>query len=222
MTIKNQTGDTTSQHRYIVYFGDLDSKVQSNSGRNLQPIVWFRTRPLSNNQQVSLKFTSEIFGFIGSSSAQSLVLAAGHTVNLSASESVQVGGLMNDGTELVVTPSGNDIELQRSTSRQSPNGTFTIYSQNGIPSPNYYVTGVARKVNNEVMPVAAISLIPNQQFVINPNLTMYVARSKDDDDAIVNTIDTTMIKEKVELGAGRTLVTVTNVNENGQSVLKVA
>lgn len=219
--IKNQSG-LPNEQRYIAFFGDVSGKVASNSRVEFRSIMFFRTKALSDGQQDSFKFTADLYGFIGRSSAQSLAVT--HTVSSWASQPVQVGRTnLNDGTELVVKPSGKDIQLTTSATNKSDPGSFTIWSQNSIPSPNYFVTGLARMIDSEVKPVAAIPVIPGQQFIVTPDLTLYVAISSDDDeDAVVDGNKANLIKVGVSLGAGQTLVVVTNKKEGDKNVLKVA
>jgi len=219
--IRNETGLTDPQ-RYIAFFGDVSGKVQSNSNQQLRSVVFFRTKPLSNGQVDEFKLTPELYGFVGGSSAQSL--APTHTVNLGFSEEVKLGEEnQNNGTELVVKPSGNYVQLTKATTDKSGEGTFTVWSQNGIPSPNRFVTGLARNINNDIKPVAALPLIPGQKFIIMPSLILYVALSSDDDeDTIVDGNKAGLLKQKIEIEAGQTLVIVTNKVEATKNVLKVA
>lgn len=217
--IQNDTGLPDPQ-RYIAFFGDVNGKADSPSQQQLRSVVFFRTNPLSNGGVAEFRITPQLYGFSGSSSSRNLTSA--DIVSLGFSEEVRVGEYDGNGTELIVKPSGNNVQLTKSTGTKAGAGTFWFWNQSEIEYPNRFIVGLARNVNNDVKPVAAIPLVPGEKVVITPNLTLYIARSNDsDEDTVIDGNKAGMLKEKIDIEAGQTLVTVTNKMEGTKNVLKV-
>ena len=196
----------------------LKPKVQSNSNKQLKAVAFFRTRPLSQGQRDEFNITPELYGYVGNASSGSLNF--GDTVFLTSNEDVVVGEENDNGTELVVKPSGSYIQLTRGDKKRSREGTFTIKTQSTIPANNRFVTGVARKVNGDVKAVAALPLVPSQDFVIAPPMTLYVALDSGEEDTIFDPNKSGLVKVKVDPEAGQNVVNVVNTIKNSTNVLK--
>lgn len=228
VNIANATNVTTPQ-TYVAFFGDLAGKVVSQSNETLRSVVFFQSDALGPNNRASFDFTDQILGFAGRSPSQSSGLKAGDKIRMTASEPVDVGHpMLNNGTQLLVAPTANgqSVTLTKSGGT-SPGNTFTIFTDAKFTAPNFYVAGVARQIDGQTRPVAAMPVVPSQQNVITAGLTLYIGRV---DSAVVSStpgavIDPALVtvKTQVVFASGQTEITATNVTlQNGQSAFTVA
>ncbi|KAI0008564.1 hypothetical protein F4779DRAFT_427658 [Xylariaceae sp. FL0662B] len=224
--IKNNTGLSNPQQYYLVYDG---ATVISNSGQSFKSVVVYRTKLLSQGGvSPAIRLGTDLLGFTGTTNTQSTLLTTGNLIDLGDHKPATPGKpYHDDGSELRVYPSadGDDVLLEVLPDRTSDRRTFTIHTDSKIRAANYFVTGIARKVNDEERPVAAIAVIPGQQNVINPSLTLYVCRCGPNDtpeECAVVDLTKAATKAAVPIIPGQKSVTISNQLEgtNNTSVFK--
>jgi len=221
--ITNNSGLPTPQ-RYVLFFGDVKGKVTgNNSGYDLQSIVFYQTDALSKGHSARTKIAPQLFGFVGKNNERSgKDMQSGDTIELSTSESVQLGSpQLNNGTDLSVSSQGGVFELTALQQKTSKQGTFTIYIQNDeISLDNERVIGVARNVGNAIVPVAAMPVAPGDRNVIKPELVLYVGQIESDDNMVVSE-DKVTLKAKINIAPDQKTVNVSHTTEGTTKVLKV-
>ncbi|TVY15183.1 Heterokaryon incompatibility protein 6, OR allele [Lachnellula arida] len=168
VTIQNKTVDTQNPRSYSVC-----SEHPDVTGGGVVRILWFTTNPLCNNSEEVFTYTPDFYAFVGRYAGSSL--NQGTDISIATFELVKLGSFKNDGTVLLVTENGEDLQLEK-VSSSAETGTFMIATSKGILSPNKYVVGLARKCSDEIRPVAAVELKhPGFDFVFTPKEPIYVS-----------------------------------------------
>lgn len=84
---------------------------------------------------------------------------------------MKIGSFRDDGDRIFVN---NSLELKHFDNWAS-RMTFQIATDAGIPSPNNYVVGMARKQEGDLpVPVAAVELKPGADYFFTPSETVFV------------------------------------------------
>lgn len=227
--IKNESNDSASKRNYFAYFA---APTITGSGRAALPVVIFKTtNSLRNRGSDSFSYTSDIFGYVGRSSSSISNLKSGDKITLDDATRASVSQRGNGGKVLQVKLDDDSqpiIADNPDDADDAPQRTFTVYCDAGIPFPNSYVAGLARKVGDRddtltETATAALPAISGETYNIQPNATLYIVQGNDNKGFIVTTTATDDNSTRVEFGAGRTSAIVTNTtNTNGKSVFSVA
>jgi hypothetical protein len=166
--IHNQSG--SSGRVYNIW-----SEQPSVNGGGVQattPVIWYRSRPLPNNSQDVFKFSSDYYGFVGSSSSSSSELPNGDEIFLQGSEKVKPGSALDDGTRLLIDKNLNITQMEAVALK----GNFEIFSKVEVLAANHNVVGLARLQDGESMPapVAVVELKPGVGITFSPKQAVII------------------------------------------------
>ncbi|KAH8705705.1 hypothetical protein BGW36DRAFT_435639 [Talaromyces proteolyticus] len=182
--VRNDTPDSNFQRTYFVHSKMPD--VEGGGVSQAVPVVSQLSKPLSRNAQYLFDISSRFLGFVGLFKGDK-GLKAGNRLYIHNSHPV-VLGTKGNGTELLVKQDGDDgvsIEEYRS---MSATGTFTIHCASDIKNPDAYIIGLARRINQRVVPVAAVPYSPGQMVIFTPKAQLCISRLTANEQVTVGTV----------------------------------
>lgn len=175
LTIRNESGNTTDERRYYAYF---DAPTVERGGRGkAHQLACFVTDSLLNEQESSFEFTSEVFAFLGKCKGKesSTDLQPGDNIELRDSKAVKLG-TKNNGSHLLVTISAKQVISFKELAADGPDGSFIISCETKFEKDNPYVVGLAWKVNDKVVPIAAVGCKASVDYTVTPQKIVRISR----------------------------------------------
>ncbi|MCJ1334212.1 hypothetical protein MMC10_010919 [Thelotrema lepadinum] len=209
--IHNESGGSSNKI-YNVY---SDPTGISGSGfQSAKSVNWYKTRPLPNKSQSTLKYTDSIYAVVSYTSKLCSKVANGDSVDTQATMKINVGTSRNDGTVVYLS---KDLAFSELTDQKASKGTFKIETDAGIKYPDHYMVGIARgkDVNGTITPSSTdvVELKPNAELTFTPHQPLYVRATTYAEGTIQDVADGPTIKSgkaiKIEFLGGDTQADVT-------------
>ena len=172
-TIIIQSSSDTANKVYNIY--PEPPSVSGGGVIKAHAVMWYKSRPLPVGAKDTFRYSSEHFAFIGYTSGFSNKLKIGDRVDGEGSILAAIGTVRDTSSVMLVDKNFAITELNRSFSKDS----MQILTENGIPTPNHYVTGLGRKSGGrDPVPVAVVELKPNVDYTFTPTSAVFVRAEK--------------------------------------------
>ena len=179
IVIRNDT--SAGGKSYIVFSQQPD--IEGGAAPPIKTLVWKRTVPLQKGGQTKFRYSPEFYGFIGTSPVNSASLVVNNSVDLVSSQLVKLDYMINDGTQLFVSKSQELSEI----GGKANNGTFQIFLDANLPTPNRCVVGLARQEDDGTpAAVAAVEAKPSVQYSFTPRPAVYIMGGKVDEGRVID------------------------------------
>jgi hypothetical protein len=166
--IKNRSGSNNKVYNISSEAPTVDGGGVTSASN----VMWYKSRALPTGNQVTFKYYSAFYAAVGYTSPFSNKLKTGDTVEQQGSIVANVGTIRDNSSVILVDKSFGITELNRTFAKSK----FQILSENGLPTPNHYVVGLARQQEGEesAAPVAVVELKPNVDYTFTPKQGVYV------------------------------------------------